>query len=64
MRTRRQAIGTPARSTDSSQQEIEEEGIHPVLPGFKSHLLPSRFLSGSRAWKFRGRLAREISRLG
>jgi hypothetical protein len=32
---------------------IEEERIHPALPGFKSHFLPSRFLSGSRAWKFR-----------
>src|SRR5258708_3702027 len=56
VRTRRQAIGTPARSADSSQQGNEEEGIHPVLPGFKSHFIPSRFLSGSRAWKFRGRL--------
>jgi hypothetical protein len=30
---------------------FEEERIHSVLPGFKSHFLPSRFLSGSRAWK-------------
>jgi hypothetical protein len=33
----------------------EEERIHPVLPGFESHFLSSRFLSGSRAWKFRER---------
>jgi hypothetical protein len=32
-----------------------EERIHSVLSGFKSHFLPSRILSGSRAWKFSGR---------
>jgi hypothetical protein len=37
------------------RSQIEEERIHSVLPGFKSHFLPSRFLSGSRAWKFRER---------
>jgi len=25
----------------------------PDLPGFTPHFLPSRFLIGSRAWKFR-----------
>ena len=44
-----------------SSAQIEEERIHLVLPGFKSHFLPIRFLSREN---FANALAREISRLG
>jgi hypothetical protein len=40
---------------NTHRSQIEEKRIHSVLPGMKSHFLPSRFLSGSRAWKFRER---------
>jgi len=50
---------TPARFSRGSEKcqltrlrsQIEEERIHSVLLGFKSHFFPSRFLSGSSAWE-------------
>jgi hypothetical protein len=40
---------------NAHRSQIEEEKFHSVLPGFKSHFLRSRFLSGFSAWKFRER---------
>jgi hypothetical protein len=37
---------------NAHRSQIEEEGTRSVLLGLKSHFLPSRFLSGSRAWTF------------
>jgi hypothetical protein len=34
------------------RSQIEEESIDFDLPGFKFNFFLSRFLSGSRAWKF------------
>jgi hypothetical protein len=41
------------QDTGVYRSQIQETEF--TLPGLKSHFLPSRFLRGSRAWKFRER---------
>jgi hypothetical protein len=53
-----------AGSLASAHRSQIGEEIRSVLPGFKSHFLPSRFLSGSRAWKFSERFGSVESRSG
>jgi hypothetical protein len=47
----------PYRNANPHRSQTEEKRIHSVLHVFKFHFVPSRFLNGSRAWKFRERFA-------